>query len=74
MVIVCQHTPLVVTEFSDIYIDENLQTVMATPINCNEDYLYNLGRYSTVKRAKEVLYEIVNAYKEGLPVFEMPKE
>lgn len=77
MVIVCQHTPRVVTEFSDIYVADyrDKNAVLARIVTAtNEETDYILGYYPTLQRAKEVLYEIVNAYKEGLPVFEMPKE
>lgn len=33
-----------------------------------------LGEYRNFGRCQEVIRQIVNAYKEGLPVFEMPKE
>lgn len=74
MVIVSQDRPLVVTEFCDLYVREFNCTIMATPIDGRSEVSYRLGSYPTLQRAKEVLYEIVSAYKEGLPVFEMPKE
>lgn len=33
-----------------------------------------IGKYASYERCKEVVQEIVNAYKDSLPVFEMPKE
>lgn len=33
-----------------------------------------IGKYASYERCQEVVQQIVNAYKEGLPVFEMPKE
>ena len=33
-----------------------------------------IGAYQSCERRQEVMQQIVNAYKEGLPVFEMPKE
>lgn len=75
MIIVSQERVLMVRNFNDIYIEDtdySRNTIFATPINETE-YRYILGKYSSLGRCQEVFREIVNAYKEGLPVFEMPK-
>ena len=75
MIIVSQERVLMVRNFNDIYIEDTEysgNTIFATPINETE-YRYILGKYGSLGRCQEVFREIVNAYKEGLPVFEMPR-
>lgn len=64
-----------VHNFNDIYIEDtesSVNTIYATPLFETESR-YILGKYGSLGRCQEVFREIVNAYKEGLPVFEMPK-
>ena len=75
MIIVSQERVLMVRNFNDIYIEDTEysgNTIFATPINETE-YRYILGKYDSLGRCQEVFREIVNAYKEGLAVFEMPR-
>lgn len=51
-------------DFKDFIVKAHIEIAMGV----------NLGKYASNERCEEVIQEIVNAYKEGLPVFEMPKE
>ena len=74
MIIVCQNKVQMVRNFNDIHIEDteySVNTIYATPVSETE-HRYILGEYGSLARCQEVFREIISAYKEGLPVFEMP--
>lgn len=81
MLIVSQNKVQIVRNFNDIHIvdteyiegtEYSVNTIYATPV-FEPEHRYILGEYGSLGRCQEVFREIVNAYKEGLPVFEMPR-
>lgn len=76
MIIVCQNKVQMVCNFNEICIEDteySVNTIYASLAREREDS-YILGEYGSIGRCQEVFREIVNAYKDGLPVFEMPRE
>ena len=75
MIIVSQNKVQMVRNFNDIYIEDteySVNTIYATPV-FETEHRYILGEYGSLGRCQEVFREIVNAYKEGCAVFEMPR-
>ena len=76
MVILSQSRRLILKEFEDLFVQryqKDRYIVGATPVS-DKCELYVLGEYEDVERCEEILYEIVEAYREDCQIFEMPKE
>lgn len=76
MIIVCQNKMQIVRNFNAIYMGDmgcGDNTIYASLVT-GRGGSYILGEYGSIGRCQEVFREIVNAYKDGLPVFEMPRE
>ncbi len=76
MVIVSQNKYIAVFKYEDVYVVSmrDYFQMRAGKVGGSKDAGDTLGSYKSVERCHEILQQIANAYKEGLPVFEMPKE
>lgn len=76
MIIVSQDKDRIFNFANIIYItvNEKNEIVATTNWNDNADGAYELGKYETEERAKEILADIYAKISEGKTVYKMPKE
>ena len=76
MVILSKNKNIAVFKYEDIYVVSmrDCFQMRAGKVGGSEDAGDILGSYKSVERCHEILQQIVNAYKDGLLLFEMPKE
>ena len=76
MIIVSQDEDRIFNFANIIYItvNEKNEIVATTNWNDNADGAYELGKYETEERAKEILADIYAKISEGKTVYKMPKE
>lgn len=73
MVIVSQNGERALFKFDHIDVAKRAPFTIYAEIQ-GADTGYVVGIYPSLARCKEVIQQIVNAYNEGVSVFEMPKE
>lgn len=76
MVILSQNKNIAVFKYEDVYVVSirDCFQIRAGKIGTSKNAGDVLGSYKSEERCHKILQQIANAYKDGLLVFEMPKE